>query len=131
MIRHVCKGKLHRIHVTQADLNYMGSITLDPILMRAAQIRPYEMVQITNLGNGVIWHTYAIAGGEGSGVVCLNGPPARHFQPGDVVIVLSTAWIEESEWIDFSASVVFVNDANQITSVVTQRPYDGWIDNES
>lgn len=106
----------------------MGSITLDPALMRAAHIRPYEMVQITNLENGVIWHTYAIPGGEESGVVCLNGPPARHFQPGDVAIVLSMGWIDEPEWEDFSASVVFVDDANHITSVVAQRPFDGWLE---
>ncbi|EJY57082.1 aspartate 1-decarboxylase [Alicyclobacillus hesperidum URH17-3-68] len=128
MLRKVCKGKLHRVRVTQADLNYMGSITLDPALMRAARIRPYEMVQITSLENGVIWHTYAIEGQENSGVVCLNGPPARHFQPGDHAIVLSLAWIDESEWEDFTASVVFVGDHNEITSVVTSRPFDGWQD---
>lgn len=128
VLRQVCKGKLHRLRVTQADLNYMGSITLDPALMRAANIRPYEMVQITNLQNGVIWQTYAIQGGEGSGVVCLNGPPARHFQPNDLVIVLSLAWLTDDEWEQFSASVVFVDEQNEISSIVTQRPYDGWLD---
>lgn len=122
MIRKVCKGKLHRIIVTQADLNYMGSITLDPLLMKAANIYPYEMVQITNVSNGMLWHTYAIEGGEGSGAVCLNGPPARHFQPGDQIIVLSLGFIDESEWSTFEASVVFANEKNEITNVVKHHP---------
>lgn len=109
----------------------MGSITLDPILMRAANIRPHEMVQITNLANGVLWHTYAIAGGEGSGVVCLNGPPARHFHPGDTVIVLSLGYIEDAEWDNFEASVVFVDEENRISSVVKENPMHAWTDNES
>src|SRR5579875_1160765 len=118
MLRKVCKGKLHRITVTQADLNYMGSITLDKRLMEAADIRPYEMVQITNIANGVIWHTYAIEGTEGSGVVCLNGPPARHFQPGDKIIVLSLGWIDDKEWAELKANIVFVTNDNKIASVV-------------
>jgi len=121
MLRTVCKGKIHRVTVTQADLNYMGSITLDTHLMTAADIRPLEMVQITNLSNGVIWHTYAIEGQAGSGTVCLNGPPARHFQPGDKIIVLSLAMIDDTEWPTHVAHVVFVNDDNQVTSVVNQK----------
>ncbi|MFD1677718.1 aspartate 1-decarboxylase [Alicyclobacillus fodiniaquatilis] len=122
MLRKICKGKLHRLSVTQADLNYMGSITLDPLLMRAADIHPYEMVQITNLATGVIWQTYAIPGGENSGAVCLNGPPARHFQPGDTIIVLSLGWMDDKEWSTLEASVVFVDEENHITSVVKHRP---------
>jgi aspartate 1-decarboxylase len=122
MYRKVCKGKLHRVSVTQADLNYMGSITLDPLLMQAANIYPYEMVQITNLSNGVIWHTYAIEGTEGSGAVCLNGPPARHFQPGDKIIVLSLGFMSDDEWATFEANVVFVNEDNQIVNVVKHCP---------
>jgi aspartate 1-decarboxylase len=122
MIRKVCKGKLHRITVTQADLNYMGSITLDPLLMNAANIYPYEMVQITNVSNGILWHTYAIEGAEGSGAVCLNGPPARHFQPGDQIIVLSLGFINESEWSTFESSVVFANEKNEITNIVKHHP---------
>ncbi|WAH38687.1 aspartate 1-decarboxylase [Alicyclobacillus dauci] len=126
MLRKVCKGKLHRLHVTQADLNYMGSITLDAALMHATDIRPHEMVQITNLENGVLWQTYAIPGAEGSGVVCLNGPPARHFQPGDTIIVLSLGWMDEAEWESLRPNVVFVNEMNQITNVVTENPYEVW-----
>jgi aspartate 1-decarboxylase len=123
MLRHVCKGKLHRLTVTQADLNYMGSITLDPILMEAADIRPHEMLQITNLQNGTLWHTYALPGAVGSGTVCLNGPPARHFQPGDTIIVLSTAWISDDEWSSLEAKVVFVDEKNNIQSVVKHHPW--------
>lgn len=100
----------------------MGSITLDVDLMNAVDIRPYEMVQITNQENGVIWQTYAISGAKGSGTVCLNGPPARHFQPGDTVIVLSLAWISDEEWQDFEANVVFVDEDNRITSIVNHHP---------
>lgn len=121
MLRRVCKGKLHRITVTEADLNYVGSITLDQDLMVAADIRPFEMVQITNVSNGMIWHTYAIEGQKGSGTVCLNGPPARHFQPGDKIIVLSIGWIEDAEWASFQANIVFVDDKNQITNTHVEK----------
>lgn len=121
MLRKVCKGKIHRATVTQADLNYMGSITLDKNLMRAADIRALEMVQITNVSNGVMWHTYAIEGNAGSGTVCLNGPPARHFQPGDRIIVLSLALVNDDEWDSLKMNVVFVDERNHITSVVSHN----------
>lgn len=125
MLRRVCKGKIHRATVTQADLNYMGSITLDPVLMAAADILPYEMVQITNLSNGAIWHTYAISGVENAGTVCLNGPPARHFQPGDKVIVLSLGLVDDREWESLRPNVVFVDERNRIQSIVEHRPSEG------
>jgi aspartate 1-decarboxylase len=121
VLRKVCKGKIHRATVTQADLNYMGSITLDKNLMRAADIRALEMVQITNVSNGVMWHTYAIEGNAGSGTVCLNGPPARHFQPGDRIIVLSLALVNDDEWDSLKMNVVFVDERNHITSVVSHN----------
>ena len=121
MIRKVCKGKLHRLTVTQADLEYMGSITLDKTLMDAANIRPYEMVQITNLANAAIWHTYAIEGTKNTGEVCLNGPPARLFQPGDKIIVLSLGFAEDNE--DFQSAVVFVDDKNHIVNMIHHRPW--------
>lgn len=116
--RQVCIGKIHRAVVTQADLNYMGSITIDEKLMDAANIFPFQMVQITNLSTGTIWHTYAIAGTPGSGTICLNGPPARHFQVGDLIIVLSTAWATDEEWKSLTPRVVFVDAKNHIASVV-------------
>lgn len=124
LLRTVCKGKIHRASVTQADLNYMGSITIDKTLMDAAKILPYEMVQITNLSNGVIWHTYAITGHPTSGTICLNGPPARHFQIGDEIIILSLALATDEEWATMESQVVFVNEKNAITSVVTHKPSD-------
>lgn len=118
MLRRICKGKIHRALVTEADLSYMGSITIDRELMDAADIRPFEMVQITNVSNGVMWHTYAMRAEAGSGVICLNGPPARHFQVGDGVIILSLGWVDDNEWKALTPNVVFVNESNQITSVV-------------
>ncbi|MCF8565764.1 aspartate 1-decarboxylase [Alicyclobacillus tolerans] len=121
MLRTVCKGKIHRATVTQADLNYMGSVTIDEDLMKAANILPFEMVQITNLSNGVLWQTYAIAGEPGSGTLCLNGPPARHFQVGDTVILLSLAMVTDEEWQNLEPAVVFVDDRNKIASVVHHK----------
>lgn len=119
MLRQVCKGKLHRATVTEADLNYMGSITIDPVLMTAANIFPYEMVQITNVSNGIIWHTYALAGVANAGTICLNGPPARHFQPGDQIIVLSLGLATEEEWPSIETNVVFLDTNNQIAAIET------------
>lgn len=106
----------------------MGSITMDPVLMTAADIFPFEMVQITNLSNGMIWHTYAIAGDENAGTICLNGPPARHFQPSDKVIILSLGWVDDKEWETLQPNVVFVDDRNHIQSIVAHRPSDSWND---
>jgi aspartate 1-decarboxylase len=118
MLRRVCKGKIHRAWVTEADLNYMGSITIDEHLLRAADIRPFEMVQITNISNGMIWHTYAMTGKAGSGTICLNGPPARHFQVGDGVIILSLGLADDKEWESLTPNVVFVDESNRISSIV-------------
>lgn len=128
MLRTICKGKIHRATVTQADLNYMGSVTVDAKLLEAANILPYEMVQITNLSNGVIWQTYALAAKAGSGTICLNGPPARLFQPGDKVIMLSLALMTQEEWNELTSNVVFVDDDNQISSVVSHpmKEEPGW-----
>ena len=128
LLRTVCKGKIHRATVTQADLNYMGSVTVDAKLLKAANILPYEMVQITNLSNGVIWQTYALAAEEGSGKLCLNGPPARLFQPGDKAIILSLALMSDEEWSEMTSNVVFVDDKNQIASVVSHpmKNEPGW-----
>jgi aspartate 1-decarboxylase len=102
----------------------MGSITIDASLMDAANILPFEMVQVTNVSNGTIWHTYAIAGDSGSGVLCLNGPPARHFHAGDKVIVLSLAYVDDKEWASLEPNVVFVDDKNHIASVVKHKLVD-------
>jgi len=117
MQRHMCKGKIHRATVTQAELDYVGSITIDALLMKAADIKPYEMVQITSLRNATRWKTYALAAPEGSGKICLNGPPAHLFQPGDLVIILSMGTFEEHEVDSLVPRVVFVDEQNRITRI--------------
>lgn len=117
MLRTICKGKIHRATVTEADLSYVGSITIDRALMRAADILPYEMVQITNLANAAVWQTYAIPGESGAGTVCLNGPPARLFHPGDMVIILSLASVTEEEYDAVTAPIVHVDQHNQIVRI--------------
>ena len=110
-------AKLHGLTVTQADLNYGGSITIDEELLEKSGIRPFQYVNITNLSNGVFWQTYVMAGKKGSGDVCLNGPPARHFQPGDKIIVLAEAWLEPSEMKELNPVVVFVDEKNKVTEI--------------
>ena len=117
MLVNVCIAKLHRATVTDADLGYVGSITIDEILLEAAGLLPGQMVQITNLSNAVLWRTYILAGKRGKGDIILNGPPARHFQKGDKVIVLGEAWVEAKEAVKMSPTVVFMNDKNKITKV--------------
>jgi len=115
MHRMMCKGKIHRATVTEANLDYVGSITIDRSLMEAANIQPYEMVQVTNLRNAARWKTYAIPAQSGSGCICLNGPPAHLFQPKDVVIILSMGLFAEDELLKLTPRVVFVDAHNQIT----------------
>jgi aspartate 1-decarboxylase len=110
-------AKIHRATVTQAELNYVGSITIDEELLEKSGIVPFQYVNITNLSNAVFWQTYVIKGPRGSGMVCLNGPPARLFQVGDKIIVLAEAWIEPSEMKDLNPTVVFVDEKNKITNV--------------
>ncbi|MCY0875480.1 MAG: aspartate 1-decarboxylase [Firmicutes bacterium] len=117
MLRTICKGKIHRATVTEARLDYVGSITIDRALMDAANLKPYEMVQVTNVANATLWRTYAIPAPAGSGTVCLNGPPARLFQPTDLVIVLSLADVTDEEYEQITAHIVHVDEKNQITKV--------------
>lgn len=117
MLIRVCIAKIHRATVTQADLNYVGSITIDQDLLDASGMKPFQYVNITNLSNGVFWQTYIMPGEKGSGTICLNGPPARHFQPSDKIIILAEAWIEPSELKDLNPIIVFVDDKNKITEV--------------
>jgi aspartate 1-decarboxylase len=112
MLRTMCKGKIHRARVTEACLDYTGSITIDAALMSAADIRPYELVHVNSMSNAVHWETYAIPGRPGQ--ICLNGCPARLFQPGDQVIILSLAQYEEAELAGFTQKVVMVDDNNRI-----------------
>ena len=115
MQRTMCKGKIHRATVTQANLNYIGSITIDQDLLEAADIYPYEKVQVVNITNGSRLETYAIAGARGSGVICLNGAAARLTSEGDIVIIISYGQYDEEEIRKLVPHVVFVDQDNQIT----------------
>ena len=115
MLRTMCKGKIHRATVTQADLNYVGSITVDQDLLDAANIYPYEKVQVVNINNGSRLETYTIAGARGSGVICLNGAAARLNAPGDLVIIISYAQFNEEEIRDLTPHIAFVDADNRLT----------------
>jgi aspartate 1-decarboxylase len=117
MLIRACLAKIHRATVTRAELNYVASITIDEVLIEAAGLAAFQYVNITNLSNGVFWQTYVVPGAKGSGDVCLNGPPARHFQPGDKIIILAEALIERNELKTLDPIVVFVDDENHITDV--------------
>lgn len=107
MLVEVVKSKIHRVTVTQADLNYIGSITIDEDLMDAANIIANEKVSIVNNNNGERFETYVIKGERGSGVICLNGAAARKVQPGDIVIIMSYALMDFEEAKSFKPTVIF------------------------
>jgi aspartate 1-decarboxylase len=115
MQRTMCKGKIHRATVTQANLNYIGSITIDQDLLDASDIYPYEKVQVVNVNNGNRLETYAIGGARGSGVICLNGAAARLNTEGDIVIIISYGQFDEQEIRSLEPHIVFVDENNRIT----------------
>jgi len=117
VFRYMLKSKIHRAVVTDADLNYVGSITLDPDLMDAADIVPNEKVTIVNNNNGARFETYVIEGERGSGIVCLNGAAARLVQKGDIVIILTYTILEDKECQDYKPRLVYVNNKNQVEKV--------------
>ena len=114
MLLTMFKGKIHRATVTQAELNYMGSITVDQDLLDAAGILPGERVQVVNNNNGARLETYTIAGERNSGVVCLNGAAARLAQVGDIVIIMAYALMSEEEAKIFEPKVVMLDKHNKI-----------------
>ena len=122
MFRALLGGKIHRATVTQADVNYVGSITVDEDLLDAAGILVNEKVQIVNNNNGARLETYTIAGKRGSGVICLNGAAARLVQPGDVVIIMSYVLLSEPEISAHEPKVVLVDEANRIREVIRYEP---------
>ncbi|MBU6490716.1 aspartate 1-decarboxylase [Patescibacteria group bacterium] len=117
MLINVCIAKLHRATVTDADLNYIGSVTIDEALLEAAGLLPGQMVQITNVSNAVLWRTYIVKGEKGKGQIILNGPPARLFQRGDKVIILGEAWVPMVDAVKMSPTVVFMDENNKITEI--------------
>lgn len=110
-------GKIHRATVTQADLDYVGSITIDEDLLDAAHILEYQRVEIANLANGERFATYTIAGERGSGIICLNGAAAHCATPGDKIIIMAYAELEPAEAKAAKPAVVFVDDDNKPTRV--------------
>lgn len=117
MLVNVCIAKLHRATVTDADLEYVGSITIDETLLEAAGLLPGQMVQITNVSNAALWRTYIVKGKKGDGDIILNGPPARLFQKGDKVIILGEAWVDLKDAVKMSPTVVFMDERNNITEI--------------
>ncbi|MDE6384904.1 MAG: aspartate 1-decarboxylase [Eubacterium sp.] len=114
MLVNILKGKIHRATVTQAELDYVGSITVDEELLEASGINEYELVQVVNINNGSRFETYTIAGEKGSGLICLNGAAARQAQTGDKIIIMAYAMMTEEEIKKYPPSIVFVDDENKI-----------------
>jgi aspartate 1-decarboxylase len=117
----ICTGKLHRVSVTGARLDYEGSITLDPTLMEAAGILPFQLLHINSMATAAHWETYAIPGRKGSGEVLLNGCPARLFHPGDQVIILALEQLSREEARAVSQKVVLVGPNNRIRKVEVKK----------
>lgn len=114
MLIEVCKSKIHRVKVTQAELHYVGSITIDEDLMEASNIIENEKVQIVNINNGERIETYVIKGERGSGMVCLNGPAARKVQVGDIIIIISYAQMDFEKAKSFKPSLIFPDAHNKL-----------------
>ena len=121
MLREICKSKIHRAVVTEVNLNYEGSLTVDEELMEAADILPFEKVHVFNVTNGARFETYAIPGERGSGVICVNGAAARLAQVGDLIIIASFALLTDEELKAFKAKVVLVDPENRIKEVREER----------
>jgi aspartate 1-decarboxylase len=119
-VRTILKSKIHRATVTQADLHYEGSITIDRALMEAADILPYEQVHVLDVDNGARLTTYAIEGDRDSGVICMNGAAARLVSPGDIVIILTYASATESEARSATPALVYVDEHNKIVRIGRQ-----------
>ena len=128
MLIEMLKGKIHRARVTQAELNYVGSVTIDRTLMDAAGILEYEKVQIADVDNGERLETYVIAGEAGSGVICLNGAAARCVSTGDKVIIMAYAQVTPEEAQSFKPTVVFVDEATRPVRVTHYEKHGRLVD---
>ncbi len=118
MQREMLKSKIHRVTVTQAELYYEGSITVDKDLLKAADILPYEKVQVLNFNKCFRFETYTIEGAAGSGTICLNGPAARFGSVGDEIIIVSYVHLPDQDAKKFKPKVVLVDKKNKITKVI-------------
>ena len=124
MTLQLLKGKIHRATVTQAELDYVGSITVDEALLEASGIREYEKVQIVDVNNGSRFETYTICGERGSGMICLNGAAARRkFLPGDQIIIMAYAGMSEEESEHHKPKVVFVDENNPISRLTSYEKH--------
>ncbi|MDW0109056.1 aspartate 1-decarboxylase [Sporosarcina aquimarina] len=121
MYRTMLTSKLHRAKVTEANLNYVGSITIDEDLLDAADILPNEKVQIVNNNNGERFETYTIPGERGSGMICVNGAAARRVQPGDIVIILAYALMSNEEAKQFVPTVLLMDENNKIEQIIQEK----------
>lgn len=118
LYREMLKSKIHRATVTDANLNYVGSVTIDKELMEHADILPNEKVHIVNINNGARFETYVIEGERGSGMVCLNGAAARLVQPGDLVIIISYSFFKEDEIFNLQSKAVLVDEENKLKELI-------------
>ncbi|MBU8567932.1 aspartate 1-decarboxylase [Virgibacillus pantothenticus] len=121
MLLNMLKAKIHRATVTEANLNYVGSITIDKDLLDATNILPGEKVQIVNNNNGARLETYVIEGEPGSGVICLNGAAARLVQPGDTVIIIAYCFLSEDELNERQPKIIFVDKDNRIVDIAKKE----------
>ena len=113
MLRIMCKGKIHRARVTDANLHYVGSITIDPVLLEQADILPYEQVHVVNINNGARFETYVIEGERNSGDMIINGAAARLAAPGDLIIVMNYVMMSDEEARNHRPNVVLVDENNR------------------
>ena len=122
MFRMMMNSKIHRAQVTQADLNYVGSITIDADILEAVGMLPNEKVHIVNNNNGARFETYIIEGQRGSGVICVNGAAARLVQKGDVVIIISYVYVDQQEVADHKPTVAIMGENNTIKEIIGYEP---------
>ena len=120
MLREMCKAKIHQATVTEADLNYTGSITIDKTLLEELDILHYERVQVLNINNGARMETYVIEGEPDSGIICLNGAAARWAVPGDKVIIIAYCLIDDAEARSWKPKIVLLDEKNKITKIISE-----------
>ncbi|TCT13855.1 L-aspartate 1-decarboxylase [Natranaerovirga pectinivora] len=130
MLIEMMTGKIHRATVTDANLNYVGSITIDENLLKATGILPNQKVQVVNNNNGARFETYVISGQAGSGTICLNGAASRLAQPGDIVIIIAYGLMDSKEAVDHKPKVILVDGENRIEKIIEgedapETMYDG------
>ncbi|WP_256757336.1 aspartate 1-decarboxylase [Cohnella sp. WQ 127256] len=123
MFRQMMKAKIHRATVTEANLNYVGSVTIDQDLLELVDILPDEKVQIVNNNNGARFETYAIPGPRGSGVICLNGAAARLVQPGDKVIIINYGLMSDEEARQHHPRVAILDEDNKVVKLLAEEPH--------